>query len=510
MFGRPILSASTSASAASTERDGAFDPALLAALRALKLRDLSADSRDINNERAFVAYPGAARDGRDFIADVVKRGVPAVLWERAGFAWRDEWRVPNLGIEHLKTHASAIASEVFGHPSEHLWMAGVTGTNGKTSTSQWIAQSLDHLGQRSAVIGTLGQGLVGQVVVGTIVADTNTTPDAIVLQRALRDAVTHGAQACAMEVSSHGLDQGRVADVKFDVALFTNLTRDHLDYHGDMQAYGAAKAKLFQARGLQAAVINADDDFGRDLEQRLRATGLPVISYGIGNGDLNAHIERLDSNGMAFTVKSRWGEARIESPLLGQFNVANLLGVLGVLLVRGVALADAAQTLQILRPVAGRMQTLGGADLPLVVVDYAHSPDALEKALTTLRATMRQDQRLICVFGCGGDRDRGKRQLMGGVAARHAHHVIVTSDNPRSEAPLAIIEDILAGMPASGFEVIAERRAAIGVAIHQAQRGDVVLLAGKGHEDYQEIQGVRHEFSDIVVAREALAQRVAP
>ena len=498
MFGRPVPSAPAS------ERDGAFDPALLAALRALKLRDLSADSRDISSERAFVAYPGAARDGRDFIADVVRRGVPAVLWERAGFEWRDEWRVPNLGIEHLKAHASAVAGEVFGHPSEHLWMVGVTGTNGKTSTSQWIAQSLDHLGQRSAVIGTLGQGLAGQVVAGT-----NTTPDAIVLQRALRDAVTHGAQTCVMEVSSHGLEQGRVADVKFDVALFTNLTRDHLDYHGDMQAYGAAKAKLFQARGLQAAVINADDDFGRELEKRLRARALPVISYAIGSGDLNAHIERLDSNGMAFTVKSRWGEVRIESPLLGQFNVSNLLGVLGVLLVRGVALADAAQTLQTLRPVAGRMQTLGGADLPLVVVDYAHTPDALEKALTTLRATLRDSQRLICVFGCGGDRDRGKRQLMGGVAARHAHHVIVTSDNPRSETPLAIIEGILEGMPASGFEVIAERRAAISAAIHQAQRGDVVLLAGKGHEDYQEIHGVKHAFSDVVVAREALAHRVA-
>ena len=492
--------------ATSTETQGGFDPALLAWLRALKLRDISADSREINSMRAFVAYPGVARDGRDFIADVVNRSVPAVLWERAGFAWRAEWRVPNLGIDHLKSHASAIAGEVFGHPSEHLWMVGVTGTNGKTSTSQWIAQSLDHLGQRSAVIGTLGQGLVGQVVSGTIVADTNTTPDAIVLQRVLRDAVTQGAQACAMEVSSHGLDQGRVAGVKFDVALFTNLTRDHLDYHGDMQAYGAAKAKLFQARGLQAAVINADDEFGRNL---LRTTALPVISYGVGRGDLNAHIERLDSNGMAFTVKSRWGDTRIESPLLGKFNVSNLLGVLGVLLVRGVALADAAQTLQTLRPVTGRMQAVGGDDAPQVVIDYAHTPDALEKALTTLRATLRDGQRLICVFGCGGDRDRGKRPLMGGVAARQAHHAIVTSDNPRGEAPLAIIEDILEGMGTSGYEVIEDRRTAIAAAISQAQRGDVVLVAGKGHEDYQEIHGVKHEFSDVVVAREALAQKVA-
>lgn len=485
---------------ATPDTNGAgFDPGLFSSLGSLRLQDLTADSREVNRARAFVAYPGEVRDGRDFIPDAISRGAPAVLWEREGFAWRDEWRLPNLGVRHLKAHASAIAGQVFGDPSARLWMVGVTGTNGKTSTSQWIAQSLDHLGRRSAVIGTLGQGLVGQLAPAA-----NTTPDAIVLQRTLHDALLAGAQGCAMEVSSHGLDQGRVSGIKFDVALFTNLTRDHLDYHGTMEAYAEAKAGLFRARGLKAAVLNADDAFGRDLEQRLRASALQVISYGIGTGDLNARIERLDTAGIAFAVNSPWGEARIESSMLGRFNVSNLLGVLGVLLASGVSLADAAPILRRLHSAEGRMQTLGGSGQPKVVIDYAHSPDALEKALTTLRDTVKEGQRLICVFGCGGDRDRGKRPVMGGIAAQLAHHVIVTSDNPRTEPAHAIIDQIVAGAPSADIEVIEDRREAILSAVRRARAGDVILVAGKGHETYQEIRGVRHAFSDAAVARSAL------
>lgn len=474
-----------------------FSPAWLAQV---KIRDLTADSREAGPERAFVAYPGGARDGRSFIADAIARGTPAVLWEREGFEWRDEWQVPNLGIAHLKEQASTIAGEVFGHPSRHLWMAGVTGTNGKTSTSQWIAQSLASRGRKSAVVGTLGMGMVGQLE-----PIANTTPDAIVLQRALKDALQAGATACAMEVSSHGLDQARVAGIKFDVALFTNLTRDHLDYHGNMEAYGAAKARLFDARGLRTAVVNIDDDFGRELDARLRARGLPVISYGVGAGDLNAAIEKLDTGGMAFTVTSDWGVASIQSPLLGRFNVSNLLGVLGVLLASDVPFDEAAVLLAELRSVDGRMQTVGAAGQPNVVVDYAHTPDALEKALATLAATLRPGQKLICVFGCGGDRDRGKRPVMGEIAARLATRVIVTSDNPRTEAPHQIIDDILAGMGRVDRLVIEDRRAAINAAVREAGPADVVLIAGKGHETYQEIQGVRHSFSDADVAREALS-----
>jgi UDP-N-acetylmuramoyl-L-alanyl-D-glutamate--2,6-diaminopimelate ligase len=477
-----------------------FSPAWLAEAH---VRDLTADSREASPARAFVAYPGGARDGRNFISDAIARGAPAVIWEKGGdknnFEWRPEWRVPNVAVVNLKEQTSAIAAEVFGHPSRHLWMVGVTGTNGKTSTRQWIAQSFERRGRKSAVIGTLGMGLVGQLV-----PISNTTPDAIVLQRALKEAREAGATACAMEVSSHGLDQGRVSGIKFDVALFTNLTRDHLDYHGTMQAYGEAKAKLFASRGLRAGVVNVDDEFGADLDHRLRANGLPVVSYGIGKGDLNASIERLDTEGMAFTVSSDWGVASIRSPLLGRFNVHNLLGVLGVLLASDVPFDEATQLLAELRSVDGRMQTVGVAGQPKVVVDYAHTPDALEKALATLSATLNPGSKLICVFGCGGDRDRGKRPVMGEIAARHATRVIVTSDNPRTEPPHQIIDDILAGMGRADRLVIEDRRAAIHAALREAEAGDVILIAGKGHEDYQEIQGVRHAFSDAEVARAAL------
>jgi UDP-N-acetylmuramoyl-L-alanyl-D-glutamate--2,6-diaminopimelate ligase len=473
-----------------------FSPAWLARVGA---RDLTSDSREASPERAFVAYPGGSRDGRSFIPDAIARGTPAVLWETEGFEWRAEWRVPNAAIAHLKEQTSTIAGEVFGHPSRHLWMVGVTGTNGKTSTSQWIAQALERTGRRSAVIGTLGMGLVG-----SLAPAANTTPDAIVLQRSLKTTRELGAAACAMEVSSHGLDQGRVAGIKFDVALFTNLTRDHLDFHGTMEAYGEAKAKLFAARGLRTAVVNADDDFGRALDRRLRESGLPVISYGIGNGDLNATIERLDTEGMVFTVSSDWGVASVTSPLLGRFNVHNLLGVLGVLVASDVPFHDAIALLAELRSVDGRMQTVGGEGQPKVVVDYSHTPDALEKALATLSATLRPGCKLICVFGCGGDRDRGKRPVMGEIAARLATRVIVTSDNPRTEAPHQIIDDILAGMGRADRLVIEDRRAAIHAALREAEAGDVVLIAGKGHENYQEIQGVRHPFSDAEVARTAL------
>jgi len=480
------------------------NPGLLAGLDALHLNDLTADSREVNSGRAFVAYPGEARDGRDFIPDAIRRGAPAVLWEREGFTWHGEWRIANLGIPHLKACASDIAARVYGDPSALLWMVGVTGTNGKTSTTQWIAQCLSEIGRKSALIGTLGQGFAGQLSPAS-----NTTPDAIVLQRALRDMHGAGAQACAMEVSSHGIEQGRVAGIEFDVALFTNLTRDHLDYHGSMENYAESKARLFQARGLKTAVLNIDDAFGRELEDRLRGTPLQVITYALGKGDLSARIERLDTAGMAFTLQGKWGGAHIESPLLGRFNVANLLGVIGVLLASGVTLHDAAQAVRTLRPVAGRMQTIGGNGQPRVVIDYAHTPDALEKVLATLHATLGGAQRLICVFGCGGDRDRGKRPLMGGIATSLAQHVIVTSDNPRSENPGDIFDDIVAGMPAAGYEVIADRREAIFAAIRNARPDDVVLIAGKGHEDYQEIAGTRHPFSDLAVASAALHMREA-
>jgi UDP-N-acetylmuramoyl-L-alanyl-D-glutamate--2,6-diaminopimelate ligase len=479
------------------------------------LADLTADSRAVKMGSVFVAYPGTVRDGRSFIADAVARGAAAVIWESEGFRWDERWDVPNVAVPNLRARISAIAGEIHGNPSDALWMAGVTGTNGKTSVSQWIAAALDALGRRSAVLGTLGNGLVGERSEAR-----NTTPDAIVLQRLLADYLRRGARAVAMEVSSHGLDQERVAGIKYDAAVFTNLTRDHLDYHGTMEAYAEAKYRLFSARGLRHAVVNVDDAWGVRFARRLAGGGLDVITFGTGaandpNPRLRATGARLSEAGVAFHVEGEWGEGEVRSPVLGAFNVSNLLAVAGALLAAGVPFEDVLRVLGELDPVPGRLERLGGGDAPLVVIDYAHTPDALEKALLALRAVIASHAggarrgRLICVFGCGGDRDAGKRPLMGEAAARLADHVIVTSDNPRNEAPRAIIDQVLAGIAGRRAEAIEDRQVAIFSAVHQAAPGDVVLLAGKGHETYQEIAGVRHPFNDREVAAAALAQREA-
>jgi len=472
------------------------------------LADLTADSRAVKLGSIFVAHPGTVRDGRHFIPDAISRGAAAVLWERSGFRWDERWEIPNLGIEDLRAKISGIAGHVYGNPSDSLWMAGVTGTNGKTSVSQWIACALDRLGERSAVIGTLGNGLVGERVEAK-----NTTPDPIVLQRLLADYLRRGARNVAIEVSSHGLHQGRVAGIKYDVAVFTNLTRDHLDYHGTMEAYAEAKFDLFSARGLRHAVVNIDDDWGASFAGRI---GSDVITFGTRKGArLRATRISLSEAGVRFHVDSEWGEGEAGAAVLGAFNVTNLLAVLGALLAAGIAFDDALKAVSTLQPVPGRLERIGGGAAPLVVIDYAHTPDALEKALEALGAiqhsTAPRDHkvaaghRLICVFGCGGDRDPGKRPLMGQAAARLADHVIVTSDNPRSEDPNTIIGQVLAGISGEA-EAIEDRQVAIFSAVHQARPGDVVLLAGKGHETYQEIAGVRHPFSDREVARAALAE----
>ncbi len=464
------------------------------------LADLTADSRAVKMGSAFVAFPGTVLDGRDFIGEAVARGAAAVLWERDGFQWEDRWDVPNLGVENLRLRISEIAGSVFGNPSDSLWMAGVTGTNGKTSVSQWIAAALDALGRRSAVVGTLGNGLVGERTEGR-----NTTPDPIVLQRLLADYLRRGARCVAMEVSSHGLDQGRVAGIKFDAAIFTNLTRDHLDYHGTMERYAQAKYRLFEARGLTHAVVNVDDEAGVALTGRLAGNGFDLLTYGTGAGAmLRATDVRLSEAGVSFHVAGPEGSGDIEVPVLGAFNVSNLLAVLGALRAAGIPFAQALAAVQALEPVPGRVERVGGGAMPLVVIDYAHTPDAIEKALTALRPAVSAGHKLVCVFGCGGDRDAGKRPLMGAAAARLADQLIVTSDNPRGEDPMRIIGQVMEGIPGGRAEAIEDRQVAIFSAVHQARPGDVVLLAGKGHETYQEIRGTRHPFSDREVARAAL------
>jgi UDP-N-acetylmuramoyl-L-alanyl-D-glutamate--2,6-diaminopimelate ligase len=476
--------------------------ALLARLGA-QLQRISSDSRHLRAGDAFAAYPGTHHDGRSFIGNAVARGAGAILWESQGFHWNHEWKIAHLPVKDLKARLGAIADFIYGHPSRDLWMVGITGTNGKTSCAHWIAAGLDASGKKSAVLGTLGNGLLG-----SLLPATNTTPDAALLHETLALLRDAGAEAVAMEVSSHGLDQGRVNGVDFDVALFTNLSRDHLDYHGTMGAYGGAKSKLLAWPGLRVAVINADDAFGQSLIDSARTKGRKVLTYGFGAADIAGSGLMATPAGLAFRVDTPWGKGELETGLLGAFNASNLLGVLGVLLVSGVEFEQALRVLAAFEAPPGRMQRSGGGYAPLVVVDYAHTPDALAKALAALRPAVVSGGELVCVFGCGGERDRGKRPEMGRIAAQLADRVIVTSDNARSENPEVIASDIVHGIRETGnrrYAVQLDRTAAIAEAISRAHVGDVVLLAGKGHEPYQETAGVRHPFLDWDHAMRALS-----
>ncbi len=470
---------------------------------------LTADSRRVAAGDIFAAYPGYASDGRKFAGDAVARGAKAVLWEAGDGVPPPGLGVPCLAVEGLRALSGYLAHEIYGRPSESLWLAGVTGTNGKTTVSQWLARALTDLGQRCGVIGTLGAGFPDRLDDAV-----NTTPDAPALHRKLAQFREAGAVAAAMEVSSIGLDQGRVNGAKFDVAIFTNLTRDHLDYHGDMDAYALAKARLFEQEGLAGHVLNLDDTFGLTLARRLAARGDPVTGYTLvpSNAEalpagqvLVAADLRTTVSGMRFTLLADGQPWEMNVPLVARFNVSNLLAVVGALRVRGVPMTDALRVCGRLSAPAGRMQMVGGIGEPLVIVDYAHTPDALAKVLEAVQATARaRGGRLVCVVGCGGDRDPGKRPLMGGVATEFAVRVVVTSDNPRSEDPEAIIAAVVDGATAP-VEQQVDRAAAIAMAIAEAAPDDVVVIAGKGHEPYQEIQGRRYPFSDLEEARAGLA-----
>ncbi|HET7775404.1 MAG TPA: UDP-N-acetylmuramoyl-L-alanyl-D-glutamate--2,6-diaminopimelate ligase [Azospira sp.] len=472
---------------------------------------LENDSRRVQPGDAFVAYPGHVTDGRRYITQALEQGAAGVFWEARDFAWNGAWpAVPNLGVENLQSFAGHLAHLVYGRPSEELALVGVTGTNGKTTCSQWIAQALSGAGRSCAVIGTLGNGFPE-----ALSEAANTTPDALALHRLLAGYRAAGAVACAMEVSSIGLEQGRCHGARFSVAVFTNLTRDHLDYHGTMAAYGAAKERLFAWPELNEVVINLDDAFGRELLAQTTASlriGYTLEGRQAPEADwlLAAENLRHGAEGLAFTLTAPQGRVEVETGLVGRYNVANLLAVAGALLALGLPLPVVGERLCRLTPPAGRMQRFGGQGEPLVVVDYAHSPDALENALIALREVAQaRGGRLLCVFGCGGDRDQGKRPLMGAVAARLADAVILTSDNPRSEDPLAILAEIRAGAPDAIVEV--EREAAVGNAIGRAEAADVVLVAGKGHEPYQEVMGaeglLRRPYSDLEAVARALQQR---
>lgn len=467
------------------------------------VRGLSLDSRTVVEGDAFVALQGSREHGIGFVPSALARGARIVLAESSPAAMQAGDAGDVLWIDGLRDKLGAIAARFFGDPSRRLHVTGVTGTNGKTSIVQLLGRAFASLGRRSATIGTLGAGLHDAIDAGE-----RTTPDAISQQRLLAGFLEQGASDVAMEVSSHALEQGRVNGVHFRLAVFTNLTRDHLDYHGDMASYAAAKQRLFHMPDLSAAIINIDDAFGRELCANLPA-GVDCVCYAIDTEAAEVRALDIDmhASGLRFLLHTPWGERRVESKLLGRFNVSNLLAVAATLGALGHGFAEIVTALAVLEPVPGRMSRLGGsAKQPLVVVDYAHTPDALEQALNSLRAHC--DGALVCVFGCGGERDTGKRAQMARIVERLADRVIVTDDNPRGESGDAIVAAIMAGFDhPDSVAIERDRGRAIHHAIQEAGTSDIVLIAGKGHEPYQEVAGIRHPFDDLDVAQHALGAR---
>lgn len=482
---------------------------------------LAADSRAIAAGDVFFAYPGEAADGRRFIGQAIAAGAAAVVYEADGFAWDDNWQVPQLAVPGLKDLAGEIASGFYGRPARDMFVVAVTGTNGKTTCTQWLGAALSRLGTPTGVIGTLGTGIYQKGAAPDFSTTGNTTPDALLLQATLHGMRKEGAGALAIEASSIGLLQQRMAGMHVDVAVFTNLTRDHLDYHGDMAGYEASKTMLFDWPGLQHAVLNLDDAMGMRLVRHLREknSSVSILGYSLegvmanGVAVLQASDLRTSHAGTTFALNSPFGSAQVKIQLVGNFNVSNVLAIIATLLARGVEWRAAIATVEALTAVPGRMQQLGGLDAPLVVIDYAHTPDALEKTLAALRPIAQERHgALWCVFGCGGERDAGKRPQMG-KASLLADRVIVTSDNPRSEAPADIIAQIMQGME-EGLEnmkhaplAVEDRAGAILWAARHAEKNDVILLAGKGHETTQEVKGRKLPFLDADHAALALATR---
>ncbi|TNF57721.1 MAG: UDP-N-acetylmuramoyl-L-alanyl-D-glutamate--2,6-diaminopimelate ligase [Burkholderiales bacterium] len=492
-------------------------PDITAWLRARVSGSLQVDSRRVRPGDAFIAWPGAATDGRRFVADVLAAGAAAVLVEQEGvdaWSWEDE-RI--AVVSGLKSLTGLIASDFHGEPSGSLDMVAFTGTNGKTSSAWWMAQLLCAAGRPCAVIGTLGMGRppVGPSAAGATLTPTGlTTPDPVILQRQLRRFVDEGDRACAIEASSIGLVEHRLTGCRIRVGVFTNFTQDHLDYHGDMERYWAAKQVLFDWPGLQAAVVNLDDPRGAALAAHVQARGLDVWTVGIDcpQARLQAHSVSITPEGFELTLREDGQDHPLTLPMVGRYNVSNLLGVLAASRALGVPLQEAVNACDLLGPVPGRMEAVHGRGSglePLVLVDYAHTPDALQQALQALQPLARRRAgRLWVVIGCGGDRDPGKRPQMAAAAETLADQVVLTSDNPRSEDPQTILDQMRDGLRHPDrvtFEV--DRARAIGLAAARAQVADVVLVAGKGHEDYQEVQGVRRPFSDRDEVRAALLRR---
>ncbi len=476
----------------------------------LTVSGVTIDSRRVKAGDCFIALKGAVTDGTSYIEQAVARGAVAVLADDCSEISIEaaSLSVPLLRIKNLATLVSKIAGRFYADPSQHLNLVAFTGTNGKTTCSRLYAQLMAEIGcadrgSKSAFIGTAGYGMVepqrGQAIDAPFevsqVTDTGlTTPDAVTIQRILAELVNTGADYVAMEASSHSLVQHRIVGLHINAAVFTNLSRDHLDYHKDLDSYAAAKARLFSMPGLETAVINMDDKVGCDILAGLDPD-LKALTFSLENAaaDIYCSAMHLSADGISASISTPWGQGQLHSPLLGKFNLANLLAVIAVAAVQGVALTQCLQAIPRLAAVPGRMQLVSSDLQPKVIVDYAHTPDALEKALQALRPHC--SGQLWVIFGCGGDRDIGKRSAMGDIAQRHADKVVVTSDNPRTESAQQIVKHILEGIQG---EVVVEldRREAIFSAIQQAADQDIVLIAGKGHEDYQIIGAERFPFSD--------------
>ncbi len=478
-----------------------FDPADDCFLTGIK-----SDSRLVENGDLYLACPGLNTKGSEFIEDAISAGACAVVVEREAGQKVSINSVPVIETENLNEKVGYIADRFYGSPSAHMNLIGVTGTNGKTSIAHITANVLSRFRNRDAgLIGTLGTGTREKMTAGI-----NTTPDAISIQKSLAEFRSKGTEDVVMEVSSHGLNQARVAGVNFNIGVFSNLSHEHLDYHGDMASYAAAKRQLFLCESMTAAVINIDDDYGKKLSAELQDR-MQVINYGLVHESEGSHLETQVRGAVSkaqiacliVEVESPWGRGVINSRLTGEFNAENLLASLSAACLSGVGFEEVLQHLSATEGIPGRMESFSNANSAQVIVDYAHTPDALEKSLRSLRQF--EFDKLICVIGCGGDRDASKRPEMGRIAEKYADRVIFTNDNPRSEDPNKIIEAMLAGtQQANCVNVILDRSLAIADAIENAGESDVILIAGKGHETYQEIQGSRLPFSDRQLVRNIL------
>ena len=457
--------------------------------------DISNDSRHTKKNSLFLAYPGIHHDGRDYIEAAIKKGAKVILYEKKNFVWKESWNTKNFPVKDLKNKEGEIANIFFKEPSKQLLAIGITGTNGKTSCAYWMAEIQNLMGKKTGAIGTLGFGYK------KIKSHAYTTPDAISSHRILKQFKDKKMKSVVMEVSSHALSQGRVSGILFDVAVFTNLTRDHLDYHLNFKNYFNEKKKLFYFPSIKVAVINIDDLYGKKLKTLLTKNKTKVLSYGIKSGDIRATDIAYSNSSTSFRIGYKKQIYQVEAPVVGEFNVYNLLAVIASLIASGYSIQKIVKQISLISQVPGRMERLGSKNTPKIFVDYAHTPDALKKVLETLKK--QTDGNLICIFGCGGDRDTGKRKDMAQVASKIADINFITSDNPRNENPKNIINEISKYMKGS-YRIELDRDKAIDKAIKHAKKNDVILIAGKGHETYQEIKGVRYPFSDQKYARKAL------